>query len=152
MHLNPLRAPRRSLAAVGLIFATASTPGLLGARGDRRLLLCRFRHRLERSGGARQEHAGKLSGRRGAGDRDRGDDPELRVRAGRPEDQDGCDGHPDNKDTDTHTVTGSGSGAPLHPAPLTNGATHRYVFAEASAYACFCTIPPFMAATVEVTP
>jgi hypothetical protein len=40
----------------------------------------------------------------------------------------------------------------LHPAPLTTGATYRYAFTEVSTYACFCTIPPFMASTVEVTP
>ncbi|MGW5663952.1 plastocyanin/azurin family copper-binding protein [Streptomyces sp. NPDC003758] len=57
-----------------------------------------------------------------------------------------------NKDTDTHTVTSSGSGGSLHPAPLTTGATYRYAFTEVSAYACFCTIHPFMVWTVEVTP
>jgi plastocyanin len=55
-------------------------------------------------------------------------------------------------DKDTDTVTSPGSGGPLHAAPLATGATYRYAFTEFSTYACFCTIPPFMASTVEVTP
>ncbi|MGW7006714.1 plastocyanin/azurin family copper-binding protein [Streptomyces sp. NPDC054933] len=57
-----------------------------------------------------------------------------------------------NKDTDAHTVTSSGSGGPLHSAPLTTGATYSYTFTKAGTYAYLCTIHPFMTATVEVTP
>ncbi|WP_269856096.1 plastocyanin/azurin family copper-binding protein [Streptomyces sp. RPT161] len=57
-----------------------------------------------------------------------------------------------NKDSDAHTVTSSGSGGPLHSAPLTTGATYRYTFTKAGTYAYFCTIHPFMTATVVVTP
>lgn len=57
-----------------------------------------------------------------------------------------------NKDTDAHTVTSSGSGGPLHSAPLTTGATYRYTFTKAGTYAYLCTIHPFMTATVVVTP
>jgi len=56
-----------------------------------------------------------------------------------------------NNDTDAHTVTSSGSGGPLHSAPLTTGATYSYTFTKPGTYAYFCTIHPFMTATVEVT-
>lgn len=57
-----------------------------------------------------------------------------------------------NRDTDAHTVTSSGSGGPLHSSALTTGATYRYTFTKPGTYAYFCTIHPFMTATVEVTP
>ncbi|MEU6572661.1 plastocyanin/azurin family copper-binding protein [Streptomyces sp. NPDC046805] len=57
-----------------------------------------------------------------------------------------------NKDTDAHTVTSSGSGGPLHSAPLTTGATYRHTFTKAGTYAYLCTLHPFMTATVVVTP
>ncbi|MFE7353714.1 plastocyanin/azurin family copper-binding protein [Streptomyces sp. NPDC057543] len=56
-----------------------------------------------------------------------------------------------NKDTDAHTVTSSGSGGPLRSAPLTTGATFRYTFTKVGTYTYFCSIHPFMTATVEVT-
>ncbi|MFF9647012.1 cupredoxin domain-containing protein [Kitasatospora aureofaciens] len=58
-----------------------------------------------------------------------------------------------NKDTDAHTVTSKqGSGGPLNSAPLTTGATYRYTFTKAGTYAYYCSIHPFMTATVVVTP
>ncbi|MGW2253691.1 MULTISPECIES: cupredoxin domain-containing protein [unclassified Kitasatospora] len=58
-----------------------------------------------------------------------------------------------NKDTDPHTVTSKqGSGGPLNSASLTTGATYQFTFTQPGTYAYFCTIHPFMTATVVVTP
>ncbi|GAB2743134.1 cupredoxin domain-containing protein [Kitasatospora kifunensis] len=58
-----------------------------------------------------------------------------------------------NTDPDAHTVTSKqGSGGPLNSAPLTTGATYSYTFTAPGTYPYFCTIHPFMVATVEVTP
>ncbi|MCQ4079371.1 plastocyanin/azurin family copper-binding protein [Streptomyces sp. RB6PN25] len=56
-----------------------------------------------------------------------------------------------NQDGDAHTVTSAGSGGPLKSAPLTTGATYSYTFTKPGTYAYFCSIHPFMTATVEVT-
>ncbi|MFI1202636.1 cupredoxin family copper-binding protein [Streptomyces sp. NPDC020883] len=56
-----------------------------------------------------------------------------------------------NQDTDTHTVTSTGSGGPLHSPALATQATYSYTFTKPGTYAYLCTIHPFMTATVEVT-
>ncbi|MEV5085087.1 cupredoxin family copper-binding protein [Streptomyces sp. NPDC056159] len=58
-----------------------------------------------------------------------------------------------NTDQDTHTVTSKkGSGGPLKSGGLTTNATYSYTFTKPGTYAYYCTIHPFMTATVEVTP
>jgi plastocyanin len=58
-----------------------------------------------------------------------------------------------NADPDAHTVTSKqGSGGPLNSAALATGATYSYTFTKPGTYAYYCTIHPFMTATVVVTP
>ncbi|MCX5339549.1 cupredoxin domain-containing protein [Streptomyces atratus] len=58
-----------------------------------------------------------------------------------------------NTDPDTHTVTSKqGSGGPLKSAGLATNATYSYTFTKPGTYAYYCSIHPFMTATVEVTP
>ncbi|MFI1290516.1 cupredoxin family copper-binding protein [Streptomyces sp. NPDC020792] len=58
-----------------------------------------------------------------------------------------------NSDPDTHTVTSKqGSGGPLKSGGLATNATYSYTFTKPGTYAYYCTIHPFMTATVEVTP
>ncbi|MCQ4043798.1 cupredoxin family copper-binding protein [Streptantibioticus rubrisoli] len=58
-----------------------------------------------------------------------------------------------NTDPDTHTVTSKqGSGGPLKSPGLATKATYSYTFTKPGTYAYYCTIHPFMTATVEVTP
>ncbi|MEV6114474.1 plastocyanin/azurin family copper-binding protein [Streptomyces sp. NPDC052109] len=56
-----------------------------------------------------------------------------------------------NRDADAHTVTGAGSGGPLHSPALATHGTCTYTFTKPSTYAYVCTIHPFMTGTVEVT-
>jgi plastocyanin len=56
-----------------------------------------------------------------------------------------------NQDGDAHTVTSQGQG-PLHSAALQTGATFSYTFTTAGTFKYFCSIHPFMTATVTVTP
>ncbi|MFB7668676.1 plastocyanin/azurin family copper-binding protein [Kitasatospora sp. NPDC056138] len=58
-----------------------------------------------------------------------------------------------NTDPDAHTVTSKqGSGGPLQSAALATGNTYSYTFTAPGTYPYYCTIHPFMTATVEVTP
>ncbi|WSP59069.1 cupredoxin family copper-binding protein [Streptomyces sp. NBC_01241] len=58
-----------------------------------------------------------------------------------------------NTDPDTHTVTSKqGSGGPLKSKGLATNDTYSYTFTKPGTYAYYCTIHPFMTATVEVTP
>jgi plastocyanin len=58
-----------------------------------------------------------------------------------------------NTDPDAHTVTSKqGSGGPLQSAALATNDTYSYTFDKPGSYPYFCTIHPFMTATVEVTP
>nr|WP_280700122.1 cupredoxin family copper-binding protein [Kitasatospora sp. GP82] len=58
-----------------------------------------------------------------------------------------------NTDPDAHTVTSKqGSGGPLQSAALATNDTYSYTFTAPGTYPYFCTIHPFMTATVEVTP
>ncbi|WP_269856091.1 plastocyanin/azurin family copper-binding protein [Streptomyces sp. RPT161] len=58
-----------------------------------------------------------------------------------------------NIDVDTHTVTSKqGSGGPLQSAALASTASYSYTFTKPGTYPYYCTIHPFMTATVEVTP
>ncbi|MFI6062310.1 cupredoxin family copper-binding protein [Streptomyces sp. NPDC051286] len=58
-----------------------------------------------------------------------------------------------NTDADTHTVTSKqGSGGPLKSGGLATNATYSYTFTKPGTYAYYCTIHPFMTATVAVTP
>ncbi|MEV7780860.1 cupredoxin family copper-binding protein [Kitasatospora sp. NPDC088351] len=58
-----------------------------------------------------------------------------------------------NTDSDAHTVTSKqGSGGPLQSAALATNDTYSYTFTAPGTYAYYCTIHPFMTATVEVTP
>ncbi|MGW2248804.1 plastocyanin/azurin family copper-binding protein [Kitasatospora sp. NPDC001660] len=58
-----------------------------------------------------------------------------------------------NTDPDTHTVTSKqGSGGPLQSAALATNDTYSYTFTQPGTYPYFCSIHPFMTATVEVTP
>ena len=57
-----------------------------------------------------------------------------------------------NQDSDAHTVTSQGSSSPLSSAALNTGQTYSYTFTKPGTYAYFCTIHPFMTATVTVTP
>jgi amicyanin len=56
-----------------------------------------------------------------------------------------------NKDSDAHTVTSTGSGGPLNSPALSTGQTFSFTFTTAGSYSYFCTIHPFMTATVVVT-
>lgn len=56
-----------------------------------------------------------------------------------------------NQDTDDHTVTSQGSGGPLKSVALGTGQTFSYTFTKAGTYSYYCTIHPFMTATVTVT-
>lgn len=56
-----------------------------------------------------------------------------------------------NKDTDDHTVTSQGSGGPLQSSPLGTGQSYSYTFTKPGTYSYYCTIHPFMTATVTVT-
>ena len=56
-----------------------------------------------------------------------------------------------NKDTDDHTVTSQGSGGPLQSPPLGTGQSYSYKFTKPGTYSYYCTIHPFMTATVTVT-
>ncbi|MFJ2189180.1 plastocyanin/azurin family copper-binding protein [Kitasatospora sp. NPDC087861] len=58
-----------------------------------------------------------------------------------------------NTDSDAHTVTSKqGSGGPLQSAALATNDTYSYTFTQPGTYPYYCTIHPFMTATVEVTP
>ncbi|MFH9355663.1 plastocyanin/azurin family copper-binding protein [Kitasatospora sp. NPDC017646] len=58
-----------------------------------------------------------------------------------------------NTDPDAHTVTSKqGSGGPLQSAALATNDTYSYTFTQPGTYPYYCTIHPFMTATVEVTP
>ncbi|MEU1629561.1 plastocyanin/azurin family copper-binding protein [Streptomyces sp. NPDC020096] len=58
-----------------------------------------------------------------------------------------------NTDPDAHTVTSKqGSGGPLNSPALATNATFSYTFTKPGTYAYYCSIHPFMTATVEVTP
>ncbi|MBV6699338.1 cupredoxin family copper-binding protein [Kitasatospora aureofaciens] len=58
-----------------------------------------------------------------------------------------------NTDPDAHTVTSKqGSGGPLQSAALATNATYSYTFTAPGTYPYYCSIHPFMTATVEVTP
>ncbi|MFH8386375.1 cupredoxin family copper-binding protein [Kitasatospora sp. NPDC018058] len=58
-----------------------------------------------------------------------------------------------NTDPDAHTVTSKeGSGGPLQSAALATNDTYSYTFAQPGTYPYYCTIHPYMTATVEVTP
>ncbi|MGK4585440.1 cupredoxin domain-containing protein [Kitasatospora sp. HPMI-4] len=58
-----------------------------------------------------------------------------------------------NTDPDAHTVTSKqGSGGPLQSPALATNDTYSYTFDKPGTYPYFCTIHPFMTATVEVTP
>ncbi|MFJ2867705.1 cupredoxin domain-containing protein [Kitasatospora sp. NPDC087314] len=54
-----------------------------------------------------------------------------------------------NSDTDSHTVTSSGSG-PLASGVLNQGASYSYTFTMPGTYAYICSIHPFMQGTVVV--
>jgi plastocyanin len=56
-----------------------------------------------------------------------------------------------NEDSDAHTVTSTGGGGPLKSSPLNNGQTYTHTFTAVGTYSYFCTIHPFMTATVTVT-
>ncbi|MGE7434039.1 MULTISPECIES: cupredoxin domain-containing protein [unclassified Kitasatospora] len=58
-----------------------------------------------------------------------------------------------NTDPDAHTVTSKqGSGGPLQSAALATNDTYSYTFTTPGSYPYFCSIHPFMTATVVVTP
>ncbi|MFE5585530.1 plastocyanin/azurin family copper-binding protein [Kitasatospora sp. NPDC056531] len=58
-----------------------------------------------------------------------------------------------NTDPDAHTVTSkAGSGGPLQSAALAANDTYSYTFTQPGTYPYFCSIHPYMTATVEVTP
>ncbi|MFF2144484.1 cupredoxin family copper-binding protein [Kitasatospora sp. NPDC058190] len=58
-----------------------------------------------------------------------------------------------NTDPDAHTVTSKqGSGGPLQSAALASNDTYSYTFTQPGTYPYYCTIHPYMTATVEVTP
>ncbi|MFJ9845620.1 cupredoxin family copper-binding protein [Kitasatospora sp. NPDC101155] len=58
-----------------------------------------------------------------------------------------------NTDPDAHTVTSKqGSGGPLQSAALAANDTYSYTFTQPGTYPYFCSIHPYMTATVEVTP
>ncbi|MET8628921.1 cupredoxin family copper-binding protein [Kitasatospora sp. NPDC004669] len=58
-----------------------------------------------------------------------------------------------NTDPDAHTVTSKeGSGGPLQSAALATNDTYSYTFTQPGTYPYYCTIHPYMTATVEVTP
>ncbi|GAA2272030.1 hypothetical protein GCM10010430_67440 [Kitasatospora cystarginea] len=58
-----------------------------------------------------------------------------------------------NTDPDAHTVTSKqGSGGPLNSAALATNDTYSFTFTTPGTYPYFCSIHPFMTATVEVTP
>ncbi|MGW3043035.1 cupredoxin domain-containing protein [Kitasatospora sp. NPDC001159] len=54
-----------------------------------------------------------------------------------------------NSDTDSHTVTSSGSG-PLDSGTLNQGASYSYTFTMSGTYDYTCSIHPFMHGTVVV--
>ncbi|MBD0741424.1 cupredoxin family copper-binding protein [Streptomyces sp. CBMA152] len=56
-----------------------------------------------------------------------------------------------NADDEPHTVTAD-HGGPLHSPPLDTGGVYRYTFTKAGTYTYFCTIHPFMHASVVVRP
>ncbi|MDP9117095.1 MAG: cupredoxin family copper-binding protein [Actinomycetota bacterium] len=56
-----------------------------------------------------------------------------------------------NKDSDAHTVTSTGGGGPLKSSPLNTGQSYTHTFTAVGTYSYFCTIHPFMTATVTVT-
>ncbi|HEV2636216.1 MAG TPA: cupredoxin family copper-binding protein [Actinocrinis sp.] len=56
-----------------------------------------------------------------------------------------------NQDSDNHTVTSQGSGGPLQSAALDTGQSYSYTFTKPGTYSYYCTIHPFMIATVTVT-
>ncbi|MBV2152034.1 plastocyanin/azurin family copper-binding protein [Kitasatospora sp. SUK 42] len=58
-----------------------------------------------------------------------------------------------NTDPDAHTVTSKqGSNGPLQSAALATNDTYSYTFTTPGTYAYYCSIHPFMTATVVVTP
>ncbi|GGU69904.1 hypothetical protein GCM10010502_21580 [Kitasatospora aureofaciens] len=57
-----------------------------------------------------------------------------------------------NTDPDAHTVTSKqGSGGPLQSTALATNDAYSYTFTQPGSYAYYCTIHPFMTATVVVT-
>jgi plastocyanin len=54
-----------------------------------------------------------------------------------------------NRDQDAHTVTAKSG--PFHSKALNTGGTFTYTFTSAGSYDYYCTIHPFMTATVVVT-
>jgi plastocyanin len=56
-----------------------------------------------------------------------------------------------NQDGDAHTVTSTGGSGPLKSSPLSTGQTYTHTFTAVGTYSYFCTIHPFMTATVRVT-
>ncbi len=54
-----------------------------------------------------------------------------------------------NRDQDAHTVTAKSG--PFRSKPLNTGDTFTYTFTNAGSYDYYCTIHPFMTATVVVT-